>query len=148
MRIAQVAPLYESVPPRYYGGTERVVSYLTEELVRQGHEVTLFASGDSDTNARLVAACRRSLRLDKRYQGQMAHHFGAVPEVMDHSHTGFVVEGLEDAVEAVRRVPELSRKRCREVFEQRFTATRMAHDYVQQFERLIARNQEEVSEAA
>src|SRR6266496_3486710 len=47
LRIAQVAPLYESVPPKYYGGTERVVSYLTEELVRQGHEVTLFASGDS-----------------------------------------------------------------------------------------------------
>ena len=62
MRIAQVAPLYESVPPKYYGGTERVVSYLTEELVRQGHEVTLFASGDSETNARLVATCRRSLR--------------------------------------------------------------------------------------
>ena len=59
----------------------------------------------------------------------------------------FIVEGLEDAVEAVRRVAQLSRKRCREVFEQRFTATRMAHDYVQQFERLIARNQE-VSEAA
>jgi len=75
MRIAQVAPLYESVPPKYYGGTERVVSYLTEELVRQGHEVTLFASGDSETNARLVAACRRSLRLDKRYQGQIAQHF-------------------------------------------------------------------------
>ena len=46
MRIAQVAPLYESVPPKLYGGTERVVSYLTEELVRQGHQVTLFASGD------------------------------------------------------------------------------------------------------
>ena len=75
MRIAQVAPLYESVPPKYYGGTERVVSYLTEELVRQGHDVTLFASGDSETNAHLVAACRRSLRLDKRCQNQMAHHF-------------------------------------------------------------------------
>src|SRR4030095_5039523 len=49
MRVAQVAPLYESVPPKYYGGTERVVSYLTEELVRQGHDVTLFASGDSET---------------------------------------------------------------------------------------------------
>lgn len=349
MRIAQVAPLYESVPPKYYGGTERVVSYLTEELVRQGHEVTLFASGDSETNARLVAACRRSLRLDKRYQGEMAHHFvmlervfqragefdiihfhvdylhfpfsrretvtqvttlhgrldipdlvplyqefrempvisisngqreplpwanwqatvyhglpvdiyrfhpepgsylaflgrispekrvdraieiakqvgmplkiaakidrvdqdyfeseiapllsnslvefvgeidddekdeflgnayallfpidwpepfglvmieamacgtpviayrgGAVPELVEPGQTGFIVEGLEDAVEAVRRVAQLSRKRCREVFEQRFTAARMAHDYVQQFERLIARNQE-VSEAA
>ena len=49
MRIAQVAPLFESVPPKMYGGTERVVSYLTEELVRQGHDVTLFASGDSRT---------------------------------------------------------------------------------------------------
>ncbi|MGZ5234523.1 MAG: glycosyltransferase, partial [Burkholderiales bacterium] len=55
MRIAQVSPLYESVPPKYYGGTERVVSYLTEELVRQGHEVTLFASADSTTGARLIA---------------------------------------------------------------------------------------------
>jgi glycosyltransferase involved in cell wall biosynthesis len=349
MRIAQVAPLYESVPPKYYGGTERVVSYLTEELVRQGHEVTLFASGDSETNARLVAACRRSLRLDKRYQGQMAHHFvmlervfqhasefdiihfhvdylhfpisrrkavthvttlhgrldipdlvplyeefrempvisisngqreplrwanwqatvyhglpvdiyrfhpepgsylaflgrispekrvdraieiakqvgmpvkiaakidrvdqdyfeseiapllnnslvefvgeidddekdeflgnayallfpidwpepfglvmieamacgtpviayrgGAVGELVEAGQTGFIVESLKDAVEAVRRVAQLSRKRCREVFEQRFTAKRMAHDYVQQFERLFARNRE-VSEAA
>jgi glycosyltransferase involved in cell wall biosynthesis len=349
MRIAQVAPLYESVPPKYYGGTERVVSYLTEELVRQGHEVTLFASGDSETNARLVAACPRSLRLAKRCQDQMAHHYvmlehvfqratefdiihfhvdylhfplsrrevmahvttlhgrldlpdlvplyqefrdmpvisisngqrdplpwanwqatvyhglpahiyrfrpepgsylaflgrispekrvdraieiakrtgmplkiaakvdrvdkdyfesviapllrnqlvefvgeigdgekdeflgnayallfpidwpepfglvmieamacgtpviayrgGAVPEVMEQGHTGFIVHGLENAVEAVQHVVQLSRKRCREVFEQRFTATRMAHDYVQQFERLIARSQE-VSEAA
>ncbi len=64
LRIAQVAPLYESVPPRGYGGTERVVSYLTEELVRQGHEVTLFASGDSSTSAQLVPVCARSLRTD------------------------------------------------------------------------------------
>ena len=74
MRIAQIAPLYESVPPKYYGGTERVVSYLTEELVRQGHEVTLFASGDSETSARLMAAAPRSLRLDKACIDQMAHH--------------------------------------------------------------------------
>ena len=349
MKIAQVAPLYESVPPKYYGGTERVVSYLTEELVRQGHDVTLFASGDSETKARLIAACRSSLRLDKRCQNQIAHHFvmlerlfqraaefdivhfhidylhfplsrrelithvttlhgrldipdlvplyqefqdmpvisisngqreplpwanwqatvyhglpvdmyrfrekpgnylaflgrvspekrvdraieiarrvgmplkiaakvdpvdrdyfesvispllsnspvefvgeisdgekdeflgnayallfpidwpepfglvmieamacgtpviayrgGAVPEIMEQGHTGFIVHGVEDAVEAVRDVAQLSRKRCREVFEERFTATRMAHDYVQQFERLIASNQE-VSEAA
>jgi glycosyltransferase involved in cell wall biosynthesis len=349
MRIAQVAPLYESVPPKYYGGTERVVSYLTEELVRQGHEVTLFASGDSETKARLVAACPRSLRLDKRCQNQMAHHFvmlehvfrrvsefdiihfhvdylhfplsrregvtqvatlhgrldipdlvplyaefqdmplisisngqrdplpwanwqatvyhglprdiyrfhpepgsylaflgrispekrvdraieiakqvgmplkiaakvdqvdkdyfesvispllrnspaefvgeigdvekdeflgnayallfpidwpepfglvmieamacgtpviayrgGAVPELVEPGQTGFIVAGLEDAVEAVRQVAQLSRKRCRDLFEQRFTAMRMAHDYVQHFERLIAGNQE-VSEAA
>lgn len=345
MRIAQVAPLYESVPPKYYGGTERVVSYLTEELVHQGHEVTLFASGDSVTKAHLVAACRRSLRLDKYCIDQLSHqilmlehvfqratefdiihfhvdylHFplsrrqpithvttlhgrldipdlaplyqefrdmpvisisnmqrepipwanwqatvyhgipadmyrfrmepgrylaflgrispekrvdraieiakrvqiplkiaakvdpvdkkyfkreieplladplvehlgeigdrekneflgnayalllpidwpepfglviieamacgtpviayrgGAVPEVMEEGHTGFIVETLEDAVRAVRRVPELSRKRCREVFEKRFSAARMAHDYVQVYKRLISseRNQ-------
>jgi len=64
MRIAQVAPLMESVPPRLYGGTERVVSYLTEELVGQGHEVTLFASGDSVTAAELVPCAPRALRLD------------------------------------------------------------------------------------
>ena len=65
MRIAQVAPLFESVPPKYYGGTERVVSFLTEELVRQGHDVTLFASGDSVTHAHLVSCSRRASRLDK-----------------------------------------------------------------------------------
>ncbi len=349
MRIAQVAPLFESVPPKYYGGTERVVSYLTEELVRQGHEVTLFASGDSETKAHLVAACRRSLRLDKYCIDQLSHqilmlehvfqraaefdiihfhidyfHFplsrrehithvttvhgrldipdlyplyqefrdmpvisisniqreplpwanwqatvyhglpadmysfrsepgsylafigrispekrvdraieiakqvrmpvkvaakvdrvdqdyfegvvkpllrdplvefvgeigegekegflghayallfpidwpepfglamieamacgtpviayrsGAVPEVMDEGHTGFIVEGLEDAVDAARRVPELSRKRCREVFDRRFTAERMAHDYLEVYEQLIKRNQFKILEA-
>jgi len=348
MRIAQVAPLFESVPPKYYGGTERVVSHLTEELVRQGHEVTLFASGDSVTKAHLVAACRRALRLDKHCIDQLSHqvlmlehvfqraaefdivhfhvdylHFplsrreqlthvttlhgrldipdlvplyhefrempvvsisncqreplpranwqatvyhgvpadmyqfraeagsylaflgrispekrvdraikiarqvqiplkiaakvdrvdkdyfegviepllrdslvefvgeigegekdeflghayalllpidwpepfglvmieamacgtpviayrsGAVPEVMEEGHTGFIVEGLEDAVEAVRRVPELSRKRCREIFDQRFTAARMAHDYVRVYERLIKRKQHKAVE--
>jgi glycosyltransferase involved in cell wall biosynthesis len=64
MRIAQVAPLAEAVPPKGYGGTERVVSWLTEELVRQGHEVTLFASGDSVTDAELMPMCSRGLRLD------------------------------------------------------------------------------------
>jgi len=349
MRIAQVAPLFESVPPKYYGGTERVVSYLTEELVCQGHEVTLFASGDSVTKAHLVAACRRSLRLDKHCIDQLSHqvlmlehvfqraaefdivhfhvdylHFpfsrreqlthvttlhgrldipdlvplyhefrdmpvvsisnfqrkplpwanwqatvyhgvpadmysyrdepgtylaflgrispekrvdraieiakqvqiplkiaakvdpvdkeyfegmiepllhdslvefvgeigegekdeflghaysllfpidwpepfglamieamacgtpviayrsGAVPEVMEEGRTGFIVKELADAVEAVRRVPELSRKRCREVFEQRFTAERMAHDYVQVYQRLIKSKQHDTLEA-
>ena len=64
MRIAEVAPLYEAVPPKLYGGTERVVSYLTEELVALGHDVTLFASADSITDARLVGVCPRALRLD------------------------------------------------------------------------------------
>jgi glycosyltransferase involved in cell wall biosynthesis len=344
MRIAQVAPLYESVPPKYYGGTERVVSYLTEELVRQGHEVTLFASGDSETRAHLVACSRRSLRLDKHCQDQMAHHIvmlervfqrvaefdvvhfhvdylhfplsrrqaiaqvttlhgrldipdlvplyhcfpempiisisnaqreplswanwqgtvyhglpadlyrfrpeageyfaflgrispekrvdraveiarrlgrplriaakvdrvdreyfqsvvepllrdplidfvgeigegekdeflgnayallfpidwpepfglvmieamacgtpviayanGAVPEIMEPGHTGFIVEELADAVEAARRIPELSRARCREVFDTRFTAERMARDYVGIYERIIRQREQ------
>jgi len=63
MKIAQLSPLWESVPPQLYGGTERIVSYLTEELVRQGHDVTLFASGDSKTRAQLQTCCPRALRL-------------------------------------------------------------------------------------
>lgn len=74
MRIAQIAPLYESVPPHLYGGTERVVSYLTEELVHQGHDVTLFAAGDSVTKAALVAPCERSLRLSPDCTDPLAHH--------------------------------------------------------------------------
>ena len=73
MKIAQIAPLAESVPPRLYGGTERVVSYLTEELVRRGHEVTLFASGDSVTSARLIPCAPRALRLDPRVQDPLPH---------------------------------------------------------------------------
>ena len=82
MRIAQVAPLYESVPPKGYGGTERVVSYLTEELVRQGHEVTLFASGDSVTNAELVASCERSLRTDPQCKDPLARHYVLLERVI------------------------------------------------------------------
>jgi len=74
MRIAQVAPLYESVPPRLYGGTERVVSWLADELVQRGHEVTLFASGDSRTHARLVSAWPRALRLDPAQPDPFALH--------------------------------------------------------------------------
>src|SRR4051812_8240861 len=66
MRIAEIATLYESVPPKFYGGTERIVSYLTEELVKLGHEVTLFASGDSVTKAHLVPSSELALRLDER----------------------------------------------------------------------------------
>lgn len=73
MKLAQVAPLIESVPPRLYGGTERIVSYLTEELVRQGHEVSLFASGDSVTAAQLVASVPRALRLDPRAQDYLPY---------------------------------------------------------------------------
>jgi glycosyltransferase involved in cell wall biosynthesis len=76
MRIAQVAPLYESVPPKLYGGTERVVSYLTEELVRLGHQVTLFAAGDSITAAELVPVWPCALRLHGALQDP------SVPEVL------------------------------------------------------------------
>jgi glycosyltransferase involved in cell wall biosynthesis len=81
LRIAQVAPLYESVPPQLYGGTERVVSYLTEELVRQGHDVTLFASGDSQTSADLVAPCPRALRLDADRRDMLAPHILLLEQV-------------------------------------------------------------------
>jgi glycosyltransferase involved in cell wall biosynthesis len=74
MRIAQIAPLFESVPPRLYGGTERVVAYLTEELVKQGHEVTLFASADSITSAELVPCTPRALRLDPDVRDPIPHH--------------------------------------------------------------------------
>ena len=75
MKIAQIAPLYESVPPRLYGGTERVVSYLTEELVRQGHDVTLYASGDSETAAELRPMCEAALRLQGNHiVDPLAHH--------------------------------------------------------------------------
>ena len=83
MRIAQVAPLYESVPPKLYGGTERVVSNLTEALVQMGHEVTLFASGDSVTSARLIPGCPKSLRLNEECIDQIAHHFVMLEEVME-----------------------------------------------------------------
>jgi glycosyltransferase involved in cell wall biosynthesis len=99
MRIAQIAPLWESVPPQRYGGTERIVSYITEELVRQGHEVTLFASGDSVTTARLEAICPQALRLNtgifnrdapqillqERAFGSMADEFDLI-----HSHLDFL----------------------------------------------------------
>jgi glycosyl transferase family 4 len=78
MKIAQIAPLMESVPPRLYGGTERVVSHLCEALVQEGHDVTLFASGDSVTSARLVACTKEAIRLNdgeaatfkKRFAGE------------------------------------------------------------------------------
>jgi glycosyltransferase involved in cell wall biosynthesis len=273
MKIAQVAPLYESVPPKLYGGTERVVSYLTEELVRQGHQVTLFASGDSVTQARLVAACPHSLfptmpvvsisdaqraplpwinwlgtvyhglpedlytfretpgtylaflgriapekgveqaiaiaqqvgiplkiaakvaRDDRAYYCEVvqpllqknslveyigevggdnkdaflgeayallfpidwpepfglvmieamacgtpviAYRRGSVPEVLADGVTGWIVEDMEEAVQAVGRVPALSRVHCRQMFEERFSATRMAHDYLRIYKRLLA----------
>lgn len=73
MRIAQVSPLFESVPPKGYGGTERVISYLTEELVSQGHAVTLFATADSITSAKLVPSVERSLRAEMLSRSWLAY---------------------------------------------------------------------------
>jgi glycosyltransferase involved in cell wall biosynthesis len=84
MRIAQVAPLFESVPPKLYGGTERVVSWLTEELVRMGHDVTLFASGDSMTTAKLIPVCEESLRLSPESVDYVAQHVVLLEHVLNH----------------------------------------------------------------
>jgi glycosyltransferase involved in cell wall biosynthesis len=86
MRIAQVAPLYERVPPHCYGGTERVVSYLTEELIDQGHEVTLFASGDSVTKAKLISPCVQSLRFNPHCLDYLAYNFVQLEQVFQRAH--------------------------------------------------------------
>ncbi|CCW18313.1 Glycosyl transferase, group 1 [Sphingobium indicum BiD32] len=81
MKIAQIAPLAESVPPRFYGGTERIVSYLTEELVHQGHDVTLFASGDSQTRAELVPITDMALRLNPTVIDTIPYHMMMLEQV-------------------------------------------------------------------
>ncbi|MGE5512091.1 MAG: glycosyltransferase family 4 protein [Bacteroidota bacterium] len=83
MKIAQIAPLAECCPPKLYGGTERIVSYLTEELVRQGHEVTLFASGDSKTRARLVRCSDMALRLNPSVKDPTPYHVTMVDSVRE-----------------------------------------------------------------
>ena len=98
MRIALIAPLYESVPPKLYGGTERVVSALADALVAKGCKVTLFASGDSKTSARLQAMSEEGLRLDRTVYDPLAHHYAMVKEVWDraaefdviHSHVDYI----------------------------------------------------------
>src|SRR5580658_10100396 len=81
MKIAQIAPLTESVPPKLYGGTERVVSWLTEALVELGHDVTLFASGDSLTKAKLQPMWHRALRLDGSVRDPVALHMMMLEQV-------------------------------------------------------------------
>src|SRR3954470_17828980 len=97
MKIAQIAPLMESVPPQLYGGTERIVSYLTDELVELGHEVTLFASGESVTSARLEAAWPGALRLTGCSDPLLPHlmmlkRVAQLADAFDiiHFHTGFL----------------------------------------------------------
>jgi glycosyltransferase involved in cell wall biosynthesis len=86
MRIAQIAPLHEAVPPKFYGGTERVVSYLTDALVELGHDVTLFASGDSQTKATLDAVWPRALRLDPTVRDALAPHMLLLETVRQRAH--------------------------------------------------------------
>jgi glycosyltransferase involved in cell wall biosynthesis len=81
MKIAQVAPLMEAVPPKFYGGTERVVSYLTDQLVELGHKVTLFASGDSETKATLEPVWPCALRLDSSVRDYLAPHIVMLEQV-------------------------------------------------------------------
>jgi len=114
MRIAQVAPLYESCPPRLYGGSERVVSYLTEELVRQGHEVTLFASGDSCTAATLEPGCEVALWRDESVKDPLVYHLMMLDRVRrraadfdiihchtDYLHLPFLAECSEKTITTV-----------------------------------------------
>jgi glycosyltransferase involved in cell wall biosynthesis len=107
MRIAQVAPLYESVPPYLYGGTERVVSYLTEELVALGHDVTLFASGDARTTARLVSACPIALWHDPEVRETLPQHVRLVEMVLGNASQFDVIHFHCDYVHfpALRRQP-------------------------------------------
>jgi glycosyltransferase involved in cell wall biosynthesis len=112
VRIAQVAPLHESTPPQLYGGTERVVSYLTEELVRQGHDVTLFASGDSVTEAKLIAPCERALRLDPNCRDALAYHMMMLDEVYrragDFDVIHFHIDYLHFPVSRRQHVPQVT----------------------------------------
>ena len=96
MKIAQISPLYESVPPRLYGGTERVVHYLTEALVAMGHDVTLYASGDSVTSARLVACSSTALRLNGSTVDSLAPHFHMMEQVGRDAHQYDVIHSHID----------------------------------------------------
>jgi glycosyltransferase involved in cell wall biosynthesis len=132
MRIAQVAPLNESLPTKLYGGTERVVSYLTEELVRLGNARALLFPIDWPELFGLVMieamACGTPV---------IAWRNGAAPEVVTDGVTGFVVESIEEAAHAVGRVSSPSRRAFRQEFEEGFDAARMARDYVEVY-RLLA----------
>ncbi len=117
MRIAQIAPLYEGVPPRFYGGTERVVSFLTEELVRQGHDVTLFASGDSVTSAELVPVCERGLRLDPNCRDPLPYHVLQMQKLMERAQDFDLVHFHSDYIHfpllRAQRFPNLTTLHCR-----------------------------------
>src|SRR5258708_39870526 len=86
MQIAQIAPLTEAIPPKLYGGTERVISWLTDEMVALGHEVVLFASGDSQTSAHLESCWPRALRLDGSVRDPNALHIAMLERVCQRAH--------------------------------------------------------------
>lgn len=96
MKIAQIAPLVERVPPEMYGGTERVVFYLTEELVKRGHDVTLFASGDSITSAKLVSIHKKALRLDPNVENPFPYHMLEMGMVYDHANEFDIIHSHND----------------------------------------------------
>jgi len=96
MKIAQVSPLFEAVPPKLYGGTERVVSYLTEALVAAGHDVTLFASGDSVTRATLAAVTPQATRLDPDVRDPLVHHILQIQQVAERVHEFDIVHWHTD----------------------------------------------------
>jgi glycosyltransferase involved in cell wall biosynthesis len=107
VRIAILAPLVEPVPPPLYGGTERVVSLLTEELVRRGHDVTLFASGDSQTAATLVPVCPRGLRRDMvglAAAGQATGSAWWAPDARRHGRSGSLPTCAPDGVSELQHV--------------------------------------------
>ena len=125
MRIAQISPLVESVPPRLYGGSERVVSFLTEELVAQGHDVTLFASGDSITSAKLIPCVPNALRLNPAVRDHIPYYMVMLKTVRDmagqfdvlHFHTDNLHFPVFSGVLAARTVTTLhsrqvARPRC------------------------------------
>ena len=127
MRIAQIAPLIESVPPKLCGGTERVVSWLTEELVAHGHQVTLFASGDSVTAAELVPCSEAALRLDPAVTNPIPYHMLLLDKVR------------ERPIGALPPVLALDQRAVRRRFEERFTAARMAADYVKTYRAMLGK---------
>ena len=161
MRIAQVAPLIESVPPKHYGGTERIAAKVDradrcyfkrviEPLLNDPHVEWIGEITDKQKNEFLGKAHALLFPIDWPEPFGLvmieamacgtpviAYDRGSVPEVMENGVTGFVVRELDEAVEATRRVRDFSRAGCREVFENRFTADRMASDYVDVYERMV-----------
>src|SRR2546429_9335095 len=145
MRIAQIAPLMESVPPRLYGGTERIVSYLTDELVRLGHEVTLFASADSVTAAELVSCASMALRLDGNVRDpipyymlmldrvrQLAEEFDILHFHIDQFHFPLFRQMADRTVTTLHgRQDSPSNDQRRPVANANFVASRHSHESVQ-----------------